>query len=479
MTDFIFNPVAYLGTENRASNTEIILGLESMKNEIANKGMSRDMYHRVESILPGTLSNAGIDVRRLTTNNSSNGQRVAVEAIDVAGALKGATGVLGVAGTAVAGAGLLAGIGYLMYRFYKWATGKSGKSSKEGSDKGADRTAEAASENYASSRKATPPEDPEIKKIYDDYLAKGDAITSSAILWLLHKCEQEKFQPNVASQLADRVASYVKAGSGGNVIAGYLIDHKDGIHPHWMLDNIVKAQELSVLTEYTKHVTQLSVIVCKKIENKADMEAKVKELAKVFVAMGINVDLNRQGDEQPAGFIKRVLDAIAKALGRAKASPTLEQIINQAGEAHVSKAAQMTIDAYKSEKYSIYQGVSGTGLSNEIKPLTDEHFRRMLALYNGGENFRVTLQAEVTAMGQLWGAASSELGKSALTEDDVKQMSNIPGFDKTDTVHMQYSALSQAAYKHVGYALRAKNTLDYVSSEIASCAKTFIDIGSK
>lgn len=477
MTEFIFNPVAYVGTENRATNTEVILGLESMKNEIAKKGMSRDMYHRVEAILPGTLTNAGIDVRRLTTNHSSNGQQVAVEAIDVAGALKGATGALGTAGTAVAGAGLLAGIGYLLYRFYKWAKGRSSKSSKEGSDKGADRTAESSSENYSSARKATPPSDEEIKKIYDDHLAHGDAMVSSAVLWVLHRCEQEKFQPNVARQLADRVAGFVKAGNGANVIAGYLIDHKDGVHPHWMLDNIIKANELKMLTEYTKNVTQLTTIVCKKIENKADMENAVKELAKIFVNMGIQVNMNKQGDEESNSFIKRLMDSISRAFGKFK-SPTLEQIINQAAEGHVSKAAEMTIEQYKSEKYSIYQGVSGTGLSNEIKPITEDQFRRMLALYNGGENFRVTLQSEVTAMGQLWGAASSELGRNDISEADVKEMSQISGFDKTDITHLQYSALSQAAYKHVGYALKAKNTLDYVSAEIANCAKTFIDIGS-
>lgn len=476
MTEFTFNPVAYVGVENRTTNTEVILGLESMKNEISNKGMSRDLYHRVESILPGTLSS--IDPRRLTTNHSANGQRVAVEAIDVAAAMKGATGVLGTAGTAVAGAGLLAGIGYLMYRFYKWAKGKSSKSDKPGSDTSPDKKASDASENYASARKATPPEDAEIKKIYDDYLAKGDNIVSSSVLWVLHRCEQEKYPPNVARQLADKVAAYVKAGDGGNVIAGYLIDHKDGIHPHWMLDNIVKATELKEITEYTKNVAQLCVIVCKPIESKADMESRVKELSSVFVNMGLRVDMNKQGDEEGPSFIKRLMDSLAKALGRTK-SPTLEQIINQAAEAHVSKSAEMTIENYKAEKYSIYQGVSGTGLSNEIKPITEEQFRRMLALYNGGENFRVTLQSEVTAQGQLWGAASAELGKNDITEADVKSMANIANFDKTDMTHLQYSALSQAAYKHVGYALRAKNTLDYVSKEIATCAKTFIDIGSK
>lgn len=478
MTDFTFNPVAYLGTENRSTNTEVILGLESMKNEISKKGMSRDMFHRVESILPGTLLNAGIDPRKLTANHSSNGQQVAVEAIDVASALKGATGVMGTAGVAIAGAGLLAGIGYLMYRFYKWARGRSDKSSKEGSDRGADRTAESASENYASARKSTPPTDPAIAEIYKKHLDGSDAIVSSAVLWVLHRCEQEKFSPAVANAMADKVAEYVKSGVGGNVIAGYLIDHKDGIRPHWMLDKIVTAGELNQLSEYTKHATELAKLACKKIEGQKDIEERVVEFAKVFTAMGIKPDLGKNGDEEGPSYIKRVLNYLSHAIGSCK-SPTLAQIINQAAEAHISKSAEMTIEQYRAEKYSIYQGVSGTGLSSEIKPISTDEFNRMRNLYNGGENFRVTLQSQVTAMGQMWGAAASELGKDNLTEDDVKAMSNIKDFDKTNVAHLQYSALSQAAYKHVGYAMKAKNTLDYVSKEIGDCAKTFIDIGSK
>lgn len=475
MNQFEFNPVAYLGTEHRTTNTEIILGLESMKYEIANKGMNRDIYHRVEAILPGTFAGAGIDVRRLTINHSDNMRKVATEAIDVAAALKGATGALGTTGTAVAGAGLLAGIGYLMYRFYKWAKEKFGKGSKESSDKKPDATASEASNSVSNYQNRRPiPQNDDLKEIYEMYVKNGDPKEIAIARSVVSHCDHYKFSPNVAAHACEKAIQFSALGDGANVIVEYLLTNKDGIHPHWMIHNVLEPNDVKAAVAYTEWVAKLVPLVTKPIEDGATLEKRVTELYQVFTSQGLNADMGVQQDEQHGSYIKRIMSKLVALISGAR-SKTLEQIINQNAGHHVSETAKNAIDIYKSEKYSFFADVAGAGVAG-AKPIGKNDFSKMLAFYNNADDYRRSLAGSITSINQIMDSIATSLGKEVVSEDDIKSMSAITNLDKSKNVDLQFSALSQAAYKHIGFALRYKATLDFISKEVGNVSKTFIDM---
>lgn len=475
MNQFEFNPVAYLGTEKRTTNTEVILGLESMKNEIISKGMNRDIFQRVETILPGTLSGAGIDIRRLTINHSQNQRQVAVEAIDVAAALKGATGALGTTGTAIAGAGILAGLGYLMYRFYKWAKNGFGKGSKEGSDSKPDAKASDASDSVNNYQNKRPiPDNAELKAIYETYVKNGDAKQIAIARSVVSHCDTYKFSPNVAAAACEKAIQLAQVGDGANVLVEYLLDNKDGIHPHWMIHNLISPGDVTAAVVYMEWVAKLVPLVTKPIEDGSSLEKRVVELRQVFANQGLSADLGVQKDEQQGGYIKRVLSALVSMLAGVR-SKTLEQIINQSHEAHISEKVKNALDIYKSEKYSFFADISGAGIAN-AKPINKNDFSKMLAFYNNADDYRRNLAAAITSLNQIMDSIATGMGKEVVSEEDVKAMSSITNLDKSKNVDLQFSALSQAAYKHVGFALRYKATLDFISKEVGSVSKTFIDL---
>ena len=475
MSQFEFNPVAYLGTEKRTTNTEIILGLESMKNEILSKGMNREMYQRVENILPGTFKEAGIDIRRLTINHSENQRMVAVEAIDVAAALKGATGALGTTGTAIAGAGLMVGIGYLMYRFYKWAKSKFGNASKEGGDKNPDRKASDASDstnNYQNKRPI--PQDEALKEIYEKYVAGKNPSEIAIARSVVAHCDTYKFTANVAAAACEKAISLSQAGDGGNVLVEYLLKNKDGIHPHWMIHDLVDPASITSAVAYTEWVAKMIPLVTKPVEEGSSLEKRVNELRQVFDSQGLKADLTLGADQQQGSFIKAVLAKLVAMVSGIR-SKTLEQIINQNREARVDERVTNTLDLYKSEKYSFFADIPGAGIPN-AKPIGSNDFKQMLAFYNNADGYRRSLAGTITSLNQIWDSLAVALSKEVVTEDDVKSMAAITNLDKSKNVDLQFSALSQAAYKHIGFALKYKATLDFISKEVGTVTKTFIDM---
>ena len=475
MSQFEFNPVAYLGTEHRTTNTEIILGLESMKHEIVQKGMNRDLYQRVEAILPGTFAGAGIDIRRLTINHSENQRKVAVEAIDVAAALKGATGALGTTGTAVAGAGILAGIGYLMYRFYKWAKEKFGKGSKESSDKKPDATASEASNAVSNYQNKRPlPQNDDLKEIYEMYVKNGDPKEIAIARSVISHCDSYKFSPQVAANACEKAIQLSKLGDGANVLVEYLLSNKDGIHPHWMIHNLLDPNDVVNAVTYTEWIAKLIPLVTKPIEDGGSLEKRVNELRQVFSSQGLSADYGVQQDEQHSSYVKRVMSKLVAMVSGVR-SKTLEQIINQAAEAHVSEKVKNALDIYKSEKFSFFADISGAGIAN-AKPIGKNDFSKMLAFYNNADDYRRKLAGSITSINQIMDSIATSLGKEVVNEDDIKAMSAITNLDKSKNVDLQFSALSQAAYKHIGFALRYKATLDFISKEVGNVSKTFIDL---
>ena len=99
----------------------------------------------------------------------------------------------------------------------------------------------------------------------------------------------------------------------------------------------------------------------------------------------------------------------------------------------------------------------------------------MLKLYQNADGYRVQLAQGITTINQIWSSIESALGKEAATEEDFKNISKITNLDDSKAVDLQYSALSQAAYKHIGFALKFKSTLNFISKEIGQVSKTFID----
>lgn len=480
MDEFTFKPIPTIGNERRSS-TEIALGLESLKHEIANKGMSRDMFHRVEDLMPGALTSAGIDPRKLTANPSNTSRQVAVEAIDVASAAAGIGSTImggGVAGaaTAVASVGVLAGVGYLMYKFYKWIKSKWGTSSKEGSDPKPESTPSEASENYSTMQGSRSlPESGELKDYYEEFIKSEKDPSKTAIARsVIHHCDKNQLNASAARALVTRCLDFITLGDGANVLVEYLLTHKDGIHPHWNINTLIGKTEIEAAKAYTEWVAKLVPLVTEPIADGKTLEQRVSALIAVYQAQGLSTNITKMSGEEQGGYISRILKFFSGMVKNIRSS-TLEQIVNQAAEAHVSEAVKNTVDNYKATTCSIYQDIPGSGLPTTTLAISKQQFGEMLKLYQNSDGYRVQLASGITAINQIWSSIHTALGKEVVTEEDAKAMSKITNLDDSKGVDLQYSALSQAAYKHIGFALKFKSTLNYISKEIGQVSKTFID----
>jgi hypothetical protein len=128
MSDYEFygDEEARIGFESlKRENTTKHLGLESYKTEIQNKGMSKGLYDKAMSDYPGIFKD--INPKALTINASKTKANVALEAITLEQAKIGAI----IAGGALAAGGL----GYSIYRFFKWIKSKFTNSDYTSSDK--------------------------------------------------------------------------------------------------------------------------------------------------------------------------------------------------------------------------------------------------------------------------------------------------------------------------------------------------------
>lgn len=111
MSEFDFDPATPIGFENFDDSASRQAGLESLKVHIRRMGMNQTAYYAGESIEPGLFSK--ISAKAVTKNPSKTKQSVALEAITERQMMIGG-------GAAVAAGGL----GYLLYRFWKWVKSK-------------------------------------------------------------------------------------------------------------------------------------------------------------------------------------------------------------------------------------------------------------------------------------------------------------------------------------------------------------------
>jgi len=111
MSEFDFDPAAPIGFESFDDSATKQVGLESLKVHIRRVGMNQTAYYAGEAIEPGLFSK--LSVKALTKNPSKTKQSIAMEVITekqmaLGGAVAVATG----------------GLGYMLYRFWKWIKSK-------------------------------------------------------------------------------------------------------------------------------------------------------------------------------------------------------------------------------------------------------------------------------------------------------------------------------------------------------------------
>lgn len=469
-----FNPILNYGVNGKETHADTLLGLEQIRNEIVSTGMSKEIFHRAESLVPGSMTSYGINVRKLTINPSDTGRKLGMEAVDVAAAVKGAAATLGTGGTIAVGAALAGGVGYALYRFYKWFKSKLDGSKKEPSDKSSFGTASAASGNYTAKVEKIPvPTDDTSKKIYEEKSAGKDAATSGMIAFAIASATRFEMQEATIRGLCDRVLKLLEAGDGANVIVYQLLQKKENVPPYWLMKELFTAEEMNTLAEYTKWVTALTVLVAKPVADGETLDSRVSSIIEIFKNGGISVSTNEFVDSnKKEGFLASMLKKLM-GVSFAQKSTTLRDIIEGKKVGEVSERVHNTLADVAKGSYSIYAGLPGSGLSSAQKALDEAEFKGMLDLFNDDNSgHRAALESAITTTAAMWGAVAMELGKSDFTEKDAETMANLKA-DGNTQVGMAYAALSQAITKHAGYALRIKATLDQISAVLANISSKF------
>lgn len=481
MSEIKFDPLINLGLGRHNTNTEIVMGLESFRNEITKKGMSRELYHRVEAAFPGTLSN--INHRKLTVNGSDNGKKLAIEAIDLAGAAAGAAGVLGTGGTIAVGAALLGGVAFILYKFYKWIRGGSSKSDKGSSDK-ATKSATDADGNYTSisSARKLDMENELVKRMFERFGTDGENSRKDGIIRdVLHYGMHFKIPENGLVQLTERCLKHADK-PGANVVLGYLLSQRENVRPTWILPAILGDNDFKAAEDYTKWVCELIPLITKPIKDSAELGDRVSTLAIEF-QKGIGKSMpnipSGQGAEASNKAIKDMQPQFNNTVWTGK-SKELGQIINEQGEGRTSEKTANTMAAIKSESYSIYQGLPGSTIAETHKPMTDDDISKCISLYCDGLQQRIQLRDSIEVLASTWQKLANDVGKTEFTEDDAKKMAELRAKeDQTNNLNLVFTAISQAVTRHAGFAMQYKRTLDIMSAEIAKATNLFEGEGRK
>ncbi|MGL5648926.1 MAG: hypothetical protein ACRDDY_13845 [Clostridium sp.] len=470
-----FDPLQNYSITGKSSHADTILGLENIRNQIARDGMSRELYYAAEQVSPGSLVGHGINVRKLTMHPSDTGRKLAMEAIDVAAAAKGAAGMLGTGGTIAVGAALAGGVGYALYRFYKWIRSKMDSSKKEPADKSSNGTASEASGNYATKVSSIAlPTDDESKKLLEEKTAGKDKTVVGVVNYAIGCAKKFDFQPSTTAALCDRVITLMdpKFGDGALPILYQLLQKKENVPQYWLVQDMVKVQELQGLIEYVSWVCKLIPLVAKPLADGDSIDKRVSEIVKAYQEGGITVSVSEFKDSNAKeGFLKTML---TKLLGvKWTQNPTLRDIIEGKKVGEVSESTHNTLADISKGTYSIYAGLPGSGLSAQQKAIGEEEFGKTVAMYDDSSSgVRAGIERCIAAMAMQWSACASELGKSDFTESDAKNMATIQTDGNTE-IGMAYSALAQSITKHAGYALRIKSTYDQISNVLADISNKF------
>lgn len=410
MSEFDFDPATPIGFENFDDSASRQAGLESLKVHIRRMGMNQTAYYTGESIEPGLFSK--ISAKAVTKNPSKTKQTVALEAITERQMMIGG-------GAAVAAGGL----GYLLYRFWKWIKSKFSDGQVDEKDienndlKLPSLDAVMGKAKRIAKTVATNEELAASLKPYADRIDKPEYF---AIATAIHAAKKYELSKNELDSLLRKVAN------------SRLVKDK----PEHAIPLLLTRHGIVPIYKITKH-GKFNRDFVRQLTHYAD------DLAKQVLLLASTDGGKRDIDTLRTG-VKR-LDAAVSA------SPNIQDAIDAfKPETELGKL----MHSIRTTRIGYFTSKSGMHM---VDPDTENEYFDMVV---NSHLFEDTAE-DAKVFNRTIESINSKLAREGIKESEIQRFNSLPANDRKDL-----SEISKAIQLHTGNVLRAKKFFQYCYRQV-------------
>lgn len=410
MTEFDFDPAAPIGFENFDDSASRQAGLESLKVNIRRMGMNQTAYYAGEAIEPGLFSK--LSVKAITKNPSKTKQGVALEAITerqmaLGGAAAVATG----------------GLGYMLYRFWKWIKSKFKDSGVDEADiannelkaPSADEVmdkAEKVAKQVASNEELAA-----SLKPYADLIGKPEYF---AIATAINSAKRFGLSKNELEALLKKLSTsrFVKDKPEHAVI---LLMSKHGIVPIYKITKYGKFNK-----DFVRQLTHYA-----------------DDLAKQVLLIG-STDGSKQDIDTLRSAVKRLDNAFS-------ASPNIKDAVEAFNpETELGKL----VNTIRTSRIGFYTSKDSVHMAD---PDSESSYFDLVAQSHLFED----TAGEAKEFNRVMDTINSKLSRGGIKESEITRFNSLPANDRKDL-----NEISKAIQKHTGNVLRAKKFFQYCYRQV-------------
>lgn len=410
MTEFDFDPAAPIGFENFDDSASRQAGLESLKVNIRRMGMNQTAYYAGEAIEPGLFSK--ISVKAVTKYPSKTKQGVALEAITekqmaIGGAVAVATG----------------GLGYMLYRFWKWVKSKFNSSNVDESDIENNElklppldTVMNKGEKIAK-QVASNEELADSLKPYADYIGKPEYFAIATAIQCAKKFELSK---NELDALLKKLA-HSKLVKDKPEHAIPLLMSRHGIVPIYKI------------TKYSKFNKDF----IRQLTHYAD------DLAKQIILLSET--------DGAKGDIDKLSDAVKRLDNAFSASPNIQDAVKAFdGDTELGKL----VNSIRTSRIGYYTPKDGIHMADPDSEIG------YFDLVTQSHLFEDTADA-AKEFNRVMDSINSKLSRGGIKESEITRFNSLPANSRKDL-----NEISKAIQKHTGNVLRAKKFFQYCYRQV-------------